>query len=318
LDILIDASQSDPRGRQAKAEGRQPVMTKKGLVAVSMLASLVTADSARSFNTYGNGFGSKWDAPQFGTGAVVTWSFMAPGVGISNIPQLAHLSGTNSLGTGNADDIRAKIDTVHGAGAFDAAVRRAFATWTAATNIQFVEVGDPGSPMAGSTTPDIRIGAFHFPVNDPAGGAGYGPPGNDDAFPDALAGDLALNDRNRFVIATGPEGSPLPTDNGTYLNDVEGLMLHEIGHTLGLGHSDVVDGVMCGYIYPGDVFDGSACDYTRVNHQLHADDVAGIRAIYGAPTSGATPSRQVPLPGAVSWLLAMALASVVAARRRSG
>ena len=30
------------------------------------------------YDTYGDGYGSKWDNPQFGTGAVVTWSFMTP------------------------------------------------------------------------------------------------------------------------------------------------------------------------------------------------------------------------------------------------
>lgn len=277
------------------------------LVAAAILG-LASARYAPAFTTFGNGFGSKWDAPAFGTGAVVTWSFMAPGVALSASPALANWSGTNSLGTGNSFDIRARIDAVHGAGAFDAAVRRAFATWSAATNLQFVEIADSGAPMAGATTPDIRIGAFHFAVGDTAGAAGFGPPGNDNAFPDALAGDLALNDLNRFVIATGAEGSPLPTDNGVYLNDVEGLLLHEIGHTLGLGHSDVIDGVMCGYIFPGNVFDGSACDYTHVNHQLNPDDLSGIRSIYGVPASTGGDSHAVPIPGLAMGALGFALA----------
>jgi hypothetical protein len=271
---------------------------------VVFLGSLILSTDIWSFNTFGqNNFGSKWDDPQFGTGAIVTWSFMTPGVALSNNPALSAWSGTNSLGTGNSDDIRTKIDSVLGAGAFNAAVRRALATWAAAANIQFVEVADSGSPMAGSTTPDIRIGAFHFAPGDFAGAAGFGPPGNDNSFPDALAGDLALNDLNRFVIATGSEGTALPTDNGIYLNDVEGLLLHEIGHTLGLGHSNVNSGVMCGYIYPGNVFDGSTCDYTHVNHQLDADDIAGIRTIYGL----ASAVTQVPLPFAAQTLLGLSL-----------
>lgn len=273
---------------------------------IAVLALWHLSACAQAFTTFGNGFGSKWDTPQFGTGAVVTWSFMTPGVALSGNPALSAWSGTNSLGTGNSFDIRKRIDDVHGTGAFDAAVRRAFATWAAAADIRFVEVSDSGAPMAGSTTPDIRIGAFHFAPGDFAGGAGFGPPGQDDVFPDALAGDLALNDLNRFVIAPGAEGTPLPTDNGVYLNDVEGLLLHEIGHTLGLGHSDVTDGVMCGYIFPGDVFDGSACDYTRVNRELHADDLAGITSIYGAPVVTAT--QQVPV---LPWFALGALGGIV-------
>jgi hypothetical protein len=235
-------------------------------------------------------------------------------VGLSAIPPLSAWSGTNTLGSGDPDfDLRVKIDAEFGTGAFDAAVERAFATWAAAADVRFVQVEDSGADMAGSTTPDLRIGAFHFAPGDFAGGAGFGPPGDDLHFPDALAGDLALNDLNRFTIAAGPEGSAIPTDMGVYLNDVEGLLLHEIGHTLGLAHSDVVAGVMCGYVFPGDVFDGSACDYTHVNHELDPDDVAGIQLLYGLPPA--------PVPGAPVWLLGPALlgtgALVLARQRRA-
>jgi hypothetical protein len=276
-----------------------------------LLAMTVPALDLLGYDTFGNGYGSKWDDPQFGTGAVVTWSFVTPGVGLSGNPAIAHLSGVNTLGGGDPLwDVRTKMDAQFGVGAFDAAVQRALDTWAAAANLSFVQVADSGGLFAGVTTPDIRIGAFHFPEGDFAGGAAWGPPGDDLLFPDALSGDLALNDRNRFTIATGAEGSPLPTDGGIYLNDVEGLLLHEIGHALGLGHSDVIDGVMCGYIYPGDVFDGSACDYTHVNHVLAPDDRAGIREIYGpAPAP-------VPLSPSAGVALGALLAAIGARASR--
>ena len=281
-----------------------------------VLALAASAGLALAFHTIGSGgFGSKWDDPTWGTGARITWSFMTPGVGLAANPALSSWSGTNTLGSGDPDfDIRTKIDAEFGAGSFDAAVRRAFATWSAAADVRFVEVEDSGADMGGSAgAPDVRIGAFHFAPGDVSGGAGFGPPGDDLHFPDALAGDLALNDLDRFTIAPGPEGSAIPTDAGAYLNDVEGLVLHEIGHTLGLAHSDVVAAVMCGYVYPGDVFDGSACDYSHVNRVLDPDDVAGIRLLYGAAAS--------VVPVASPWLLGPALLGIgvraLARRRRA-
>jgi hypothetical protein len=273
----------------------------------------IPASDLFGYDTFGDGYGSKWDDPNFGTGAVVTWSFVTPGTGLSSHPAVAHLSGTNTLGGGDpAWDIRYKIDAQFGAGAFDAAVRRAMNTWARVANLSFVQVADSGGLFAGSTTPDIRIAGYHFPVGDNSGGAAWGPPGDDLQFPDALSGDLALNDRNRFTIASGDDGTPIPTDQGVYLNDVEGLILHELGHALGLGHSDVITGVMCGYIYPGDVWDGSQCDYTHVNHILHPDDIAGMREIYGP---AAIPVPISPVAGPLLGLLLAAFGARAASRR---
>lgn len=242
---------------------------------------------ASACNVYGNGWGSKWDNPVWPNNAVVTWSFMTPGVGIDPSAPV-NWTGTNSLGSGNPSlDIRVKIDALHGAGAFDAAVQRAFDTWTAATNVTFSQVPDQGGDFASVTYPDIRIGAFSFAPGDLAGAAGFGPPGHDDVFPDALAGDLAFNDQNNFNIDPGNEDDLLQTGaGGLYLNDIEGLVLHEIGHTLGIGHTDVIDAVLCGYVPPG-TFNGSACIRDRVNRVLEPDDLTAVRYIYGPQQAAA-------------------------------
>src|SRR6185436_16613524 len=94
------------------------------------------------------------------TGATITWSFMDPGVGPGSNPNLSFLSGNNQLGSGSGTDIRALIDTTNGVGAFDAAVARAFATWSAAANVKFQRVADTGAAAAennGNTPVDIRI-----------------------------------------------------------------------------------------------------------------------------------------------------------------
>jgi hypothetical protein len=294
---------------------RTGIRTDRVALAGLLLALALPAADLGAYDTFGDGYGSKWDAPDFGTGAVVTWSFVTPGTALSSHPAIAHLSGTNTLGSGDPDwDIRTKIDAEFGAGAFDAAVQRALDTWARVADLSFVQMADSGAPFAGGTTPDIRIAAYHFPENDLGAGAAWGPPGDDLQFPDALSGDLVLNDRNRFTIAPGPDGTPIPTDQGVYLNDVEGLILHELGHALGLGHSDVTAGVMCGYIFPGDVFDGSECDYTHVNHALDPDDVAGMRVIYGP---AAIPVPISPAAGVALGLLLAALGARESIRQTS-
>jgi hypothetical protein len=249
-------------------------------VSVSALLMLSTlAGEVQACDVYGSGYGSKWDDPVWPSSAIVTWSYMTPGVGLG-LSAPAAWSGTNTLGTGAANDIRVIIDTAHGSGAFDAAVQRAFATWAAAANLVFVQVTDQGGDFGTVTAPDIRIGAFSFGAGDNAGAAGFGPPGDDQNFPDALAGDIAFNDMNNFNIDPGNEGDALQTGSGgVYLNDIEGLLLHELGHTLGIGHSTVSDAVMCGYVSP--TFNGSNCDYTHVNRVLGSDDTNAVRNIYG-------------------------------------
>ena len=85
------------------------------------IALAIPASDLFGYDTFGDGYGSKWDNPSFGTGAVVT------------------------------------------------AVRRALNTWARIANLTFVQVADSGGRFAGSTTPDIRIAAYHFPEGDIAG-----------------------------------------------------------------------------------------------------------------------------------------------------
>jgi hypothetical protein len=245
----------------------------------TLIVALFAPPPALACQVYGKGWGSKWDNPVWPNSAVIYWSFMTPGVALGPSAPSAW-SGTNTLGTNGATDIRKKIDTLYGAGAFDAAVQRAFNTWAAAANIQFVKVADQGGNFGAVTYPDIRIGEFSFGAGDTAGAAGFGPPGDDVDYPDALAGDIGINQLNNFNIDPGSEGAALQTGpGGLYLNDIQGLLTHEIGHTLGLGHSEYATAIMCGYQSP--LHDGSNCDYTHVHRVLSADELNAVRNIYG-------------------------------------
>jgi hypothetical protein len=85
-----------------------------------------------------------------------------------------------------------------------------------------------------------------------------------------------------------------PTDGGDPDIDLYTVLLHEFGHALGLGHSSV----------PGSVMEPV---YAGARRTLHADDIAGIQALYGV----------VPEPAGVVLLGAFALVALQRRRRRA-
>jgi hypothetical protein len=74
------------------------------------------------------------------------------------------------------------------------------------------------------------------------------------------------------------------------------IAVHEIGHSIGLAHSTIVESVM---------LPSTSAGY-RFRYELASDDIAGIQAIYGAPVS---------LPG-TAWLLGSGLFALFFSRRR--
>ena len=82
---------------------------------------------------------------------------------------------------------------------------------------------------------------------------GFYPPPNGGA----IAGDLHFDDAETWTRNLPPTGTDLDT-----------VALHEAGHTLGLGHSADVNAVMYAY-------------YGGPRRTLTADDIAGMRSLYG-------------------------------------
>lgn len=144
---------------------------------------------------------------------------------------------------------------VNGTGEFQA-VRNAFATWTAAVPLTFTEVGRTQGP-------DIAID--WRPANDPDHSMVGGVLAHAD-FPPAcgiitntLPKPVHFDDsEHQWVIGAVASGF-----------DIETVALHEIGHILGLQHSNVAGSVM---------FATVSSNFTK--RVLTADDLAGIRELY--------------------------------------
>ena len=76
--------------------------------------------------------------------------------------------------------------------------------------------------------------------------------------------DVYLNQRYDYTSSREPDGC-----SGEY--DIDGIMTHETGHIIGLGHSSVAGATM----YPS----VAACDFSP--RTLSSDDVAGRKDLYG-------------------------------------
>lgn len=209
------------------------------------------------------GVGTKWPNVKFSggidkpgpgqPGGRVTYSFMPAGA--------AHAGGINEV-----DDLNISVLTGL-QGDVDHCVRQevasAFATWGLVADIQFDNVPDSGHDSDESEAQgDIRIGAHSFTsLSSPDQYAhAFFPPPNGNT----IAGDIHLN--SDVIWSCDP--APGKVDIGL-------VMLHEVGHTIGLGHEPPHPG--------GDIAVMNAVYNPNLTF-LQPDDREGISTIYG-PTN---------------------------------
>lgn len=140
------------------------------------------------------------------------------------------------------------------------AVREAFAAWQKVVPLIFVEMPtdskeadivirfateDHGDGLRESFDGPYGILAHAYPPPPPALGG--------------LAGDIHLDDAEAWSVRPGGEGIDLVT-----------VLAHEIGHSLGLQHSEVAEALMA----------PAYCGPRRV---LHLDDISAAQDLYGDP-----------------------------------
>ena len=147
-------------------------------------------------------------------------------------------------------------------------ILRAMHSWTAVTNVQFTA----GVNAAATATVAIEFGTSVN--NDPTP---FDPEGNilahtyypDPPNPEPIAGDMHLNPAVNWNVGAD--------------TDIYTVALHELGHALGLGHTDNPADVM----YP----------YYRFGAELSPNDIAGVQALYGSPGGAVPPAGGGAGPG---------------------
>jgi hypothetical protein len=211
-----------------------------------------------------------------------TWSIMGGGLGMPAFDDHgANTSDITSLG-------------VAGWGVADYAsmIGEMLDVWAAVsgfTNLGQVADGGVagGAPDGtGGELGDIRIAALPFDGGSGVLAHAY-QPGTEAIFGGGgtVAGDVHMDVDENW------------TDNAGGI-DIFTVMLHELGHALGLGHSDDINAIM----YPF---------YGGPNRTLGADDIAGIQALYGS-----APVSDVSEPGTL-WMFGLGLLALGWARRRA-
>ncbi|XP_065066313.1 interstitial collagenase-like [Rhopilema esculentum] len=147
--------------------------------------------------------------------------------------------------------------------------KKSLVKWANVTNLSFKEIssgkpdilfkfalGKHGDPSPFSRPWDGVIAHAYYPKHSTPG----------------LAGDVHFNDDKKFTV------------NSYKGKDLLWVALHEVGHSLGMEHSNAKGSIMFPYYQ----------SYTGKESELTEDDIGGIQSLYGTKSKTKQPTPEVP------------------------
>ncbi len=174
------------------------------------------------------------------------------------------------LGSATVGYVFTKMTAQLDASAAQAEIERAMSEWAKAVKVTWQQGTDPNAPQTVSILWGTYAHGDAYPFDGPGGVLAHtffpAPPN-----PEPIAGDMHFNDSETWRIGAN--------------TDLFSVALHELGHALGLGHSDDPSAVM----YP----------YYQMATGLSPLDISTVRTLYAAQTS-ATTTTTTPTPAALS------------------
>lgn len=199
----------------------------------------------------------KWGEPAFGSGASIKYSFATTEMRSASARNCGAIGPVAPIETSSSiapERLRAETAA-------------AFAMWSAAADVRFVQVDDPADA-------DIVIGAQLEPRGRAFTEVSFERQANAEIVP-----------LKKSLICLNPEKPwKVGFDGDTDVYDIRYTIAHEIGHAIGLDH-------------PGHGGQVMGFAYEEQFRDLQPGDRAGVTALYGKP---GVPTVSVPKPAAGS------------------